>query len=150
MSLFLLIEGNSNVTENIWRHLICPRFSWSKVICISMKIPEDIIHVLDSPCRIEYLDSAYMSWFLLLNILSKVNVDENAADMTSILPCRRENQFLLLSLFFLIRYLVISPEGYSPHSYMSKVHISYFISRSTGWSEIQNIFQNNIINTSFP
>ena len=61
------VEGDSNVDENTWRNHSCPRFSMSKVIRMSMWIPEDIVHVLAALCRRlfecqwEYLKTSYMS-----------------------------------------------------------------------------------------
>jgi len=81
MSSLLFVEGISNTDENTWRHHTCPRFSLLKVIRISMRIPEDIIHVLVPLCwrwfeyRWEYLKTSYISSFLFVE--GDSNIDEN-------------------------------------------------------------------------
>jgi len=63
-SSFLLVEGYSNVDENTWRCHTHPRFSWSIVIRMSMRIPEDVIHIL-------------IAIFSFLLVEGHLNVDEN-------------------------------------------------------------------------
>jgi len=81
MSSFLIFEGYSNADEITWRHHTCPRFSFSMVIRMPMRVPEDIIHVLVSlcrrlfECRWEYLKTSYM--FSLHFIEGYSNEDEN-------------------------------------------------------------------------
>jgi len=64
-----------------WRHHTCPRFSMSKVVQISMTIPEDGIHIFVSPCQRwfeyqwEYLKMPYTSSFLLVE--GNSNISEN-------------------------------------------------------------------------
>jgi len=50
-SSFLFVEGYSNVVENTWGCHTHPRFSLSKGIRMSLRIPENVIHILVSLCR---------------------------------------------------------------------------------------------------
>jgi len=80
-SSFLLVECDSNDDENTWRCHTHPSFSLSKVIWMTMRIPEDAIHNLVSPCWRwlerwwEYLKMPYISLFLLVE--GDSNDDEN-------------------------------------------------------------------------
>jgi len=73
MSLFRFVEGDSNSDENTWRacgvtsflfviviwismripedNVACPCFSWSQVIRMSMRMPDDTIRSIVSLCR---------------------------------------------------------------------------------------------------
>ena len=81
MSSFIFVEGDLTINKHTWRHHTWSRFSLSKVIRISMRIPEDVIHILLSLCwrwfeyQWKYLTMSYTSSFLSLE--GDSDIDEN-------------------------------------------------------------------------
>jgi hypothetical protein len=82
-SSLLFVEGYSNVAENTWECYTHPRFSLSKGIRMSLRIPENAIHILVSlyrrvfECWLDYLKIQHASSFrismnVFCNILSQL------------------------------------------------------------------------------